>query len=74
MYFDDTLFSTTNTLQDTAESSQTMYLFAGHVEWNAIINFSMNITPTAGKVTTALTDFLTYGEVSTTTPTLIIIR
>ena len=35
MYLDGTLFSTTDTLNDTATRTHTMYLFASHVPWNA---------------------------------------
>ena len=37
--FDGTEFATVNTLGNTADSTQTMYLFAGHVEWGTTISY-----------------------------------
>ncbi len=39
LYLDGVLFSTTNTLGNTALSSQTMYLFASRIEWNPKIDY-----------------------------------
>ena len=41
--FDNNEFATVATLGNTAESGQTLYLFAGHVEWTAAVTYYCNM-------------------------------